>query len=744
MSSKSGSKTPSEKKGTEKEAAKPSGKRGEPPKERLQFKTLLLSNPNYFGNIKDSAFKAIKVLSSDTSFEELMCVGYNPQLRQLEAVIYIKQDSGYGGGVCSSGTFEYVRFYLSFDNGATWEDVGMEQFTVNDISGPKPLEYGVTRAVKPRRKFCFFENLPKVRAILSWNLPPPANTPNFTPVWGNVREANIQVEPFKLFKISDLIAEKQIQIQPDIAALLDTETELKAAEPKALNLAQLHSQYKDKKVPAHRFLFPAVQKHIASPESGETVGAALSTGLLQELKINVLDVLDLIQKTDGNTTFEELKCIGLNTNNDTLLGILTVKLQSGYSGNLCSAGSREYVAFWVDWEDGTGWHHVGTTSVIVHDINNLPPGGLQYAVFTPLNTLAHRRPCETGPRTARIRAILAWEEIPPAGNPDFVPTWGNREETRVFIKPGPQILPGETKPYLETVGGVPVCHIDQSTGFAPGERPFGGVVNITGFIIGAPDLSAIPLKYKLSVRQLPGGLWVPLNNSFDITVLEQIGGGIPTSYGITQAVDSDGFYTFREDMNATGLGWRLVTGRLLGQWITAAPMTGLWEIKVEAKDFLGTIYTAGTILCSADGTTRQNVKIFLDEIAPKADVTITGFSRGGGPVQPAIDCATLQKGDIIHGQYTALDPDGHFGSLSLTVQPSGPAHGATVNPSSRSYPVVSTNGEVGNWTLDTSAMDPCGYVVRLNVADRTIVHSNAAISWTDEDFVGFCLAAVKK
>ena len=29
-----------------------------------------------------------------------------------------KQPFGYGGDICSSGTPEYVRFYLSFDNGA--------------------------------------------------------------------------------------------------------------------------------------------------------------------------------------------------------------------------------------------------------------------------------------------------------------------------------------------------------------------------------------------------------------------------------------------------------------------------------------------------------------------------------------------------------------------------------------------------------------------------------------------------
>jgi hypothetical protein len=83
--------------------------------------------------------------------------------------------------------------------------------------------------------------------------------------------------------------------------------------------------------------------------------------------------------------------------------------------------------------------------------------------------------------------------------------------------------------------------------------------------------------------------------------------------------------------------------------------------------------------------------------------------------------------------------DEHFGTLALDVEPAGPAHGAAVNPPSRSYPIVPTLGENGDWTLDTTGMDPCGYVVRLRTWDRTIVSSNGG--WYCEDFVGFCLKA---
>jgi hypothetical protein len=178
-------------------------------------------------------------------------------------------------------------------------------------------------------------------------------------------------------------------------------------------------------------------------------------------------------------------------------------------------------------------------------------------------------------------------------------------------------------------------------------------------------------------------------------------------------------------------------------------MTRLWEIRIEAKDTVtNTLYLAGVTTCATDGTARQNVKVWLDEVAPTADVTITGFSVGPGPVQPAGDCATFSKGVTIHGTYSVSDE--HFGSLSLTIQPADPASGATVNPSSRVYgppDFVPTTGESGTWTLDTGPMNPCGYVVRLSTEDRTVVgYGNGtgggySVGRFNEDFSGFCLEA---
>src|ERR1041384_13305 len=87
-------------------------------RERAQFKALLLGNPNYFGNLPDSKFKPVLQIQGNTTYEQIGCVGFQPQFHRLEAVVFIKQSSGYGGGVCSNGSQEYVRFYLSYDEGA--------------------------------------------------------------------------------------------------------------------------------------------------------------------------------------------------------------------------------------------------------------------------------------------------------------------------------------------------------------------------------------------------------------------------------------------------------------------------------------------------------------------------------------------------------------------------------------------------------------------------------------------------
>ena len=123
-------------------------------------------------------------LGNDTYFEQLTCVGYNPGRGEVEATVQIKRAGGYGSDLCGPGSREWLRFYVSYDDGATWQDVGLGSFLAHNIPDQpdcagqpgKPLSYTVAYPLPdPKRRPCPWPVLPLVRAILSWQvIPAPA------------------------------------------------------------------------------------------------------------------------------------------------------------------------------------------------------------------------------------------------------------------------------------------------------------------------------------------------------------------------------------------------------------------------------------------------------------------------------------------------------------------------------------------------------------------------------------------
>jgi hypothetical protein len=756
--------------------------------ERAQFKSLLLQNPNYFGNLEDSPFKPVNPITSNSSFEELVCVGLAPPYDRLEGVVQVKQSGGYGGDICS-GTREYVRFFVDlFDNGV-WHDVGVASVKVHDILGPKPLCYGVRTDFSPFKKFCYFENIVKVRAILQWNAAPPSN-PFYVPVWGNVVDVQVQIHPFYFWPWGDLFEElKQIPIKiPDpigpVIEQLDPKTPLTILEAQPLTLVEKMELYQGQDVPVHRFAFQEAQQLLKLSDPNAL--APLGKSSLVELGLEEIQLDNLVGKlfpTDGDTSFEELRCVGLYPEADLIEAVLTVKKSSGYSGPLCGNGSTEYVAFWSDFGDGSGFQYQGTSTVEVHDLQTIPPEGVQYAVFLKKDLTEFRVPCEIGPRVVRLRAILSWETPPPPGNPNYVPVWGNREECRVQLEPGE--LLGHI-PLIETVGDIGVDDIDQITGLGTGdaqigffsvlESPFGGVVTLAGRIGDPPNSfggGELPFKYRIEVfGPPPFNSWQPLTNPIQVKVSEWLS-GIPQQCApgdfvcdvtLTPTDDGDGFgpgwYPYLEDIK--GLNQRFLVVDKLASWFTNSDMEGMWQIRITAKDpnpAIPVLYPGVQIVkvrvdnTPPSGPAGPNATPAQIEANPPLE--ITGATFNGNPI-PAIDCGKFPVGTILTGTYEVHDPglvglDQHFRTLTLDVIPDGPANGATPSPSVRSYPVVPTTGEAGTWTLETSwplntpgrepgttGMDPCGYVLRLVAGDRTNVNSVGYQFQLVYD-VGFCL-----
>ncbi len=686
----------------------------------------------------------LEAVDGNTTFERLACVGLTPSMDQLTAVVRLTANTGYSGPLCASGSLEHVRFYVSTDDGATWVDAGTDSFAVHDTPGPRPLDHAVNVVTPLWHTLCWIRNQPLVRAILSWNVAPPANQPDWSPPWGNVVEARVRPRSRRFPTWHDLVAVDAVTLNSVLAQTIDLSTPVTMTPLPAPTLPELAKTYARAKVPAHRFALPALLEAQASglqpaalPAPGGGPVPPAFTTLATSIDLKVKDLFADLFKTDGDTTYEELGCVGYDPVEDALVGVFTVKRPFGYNGSPCSAGSTEHVAFWVDW--GSGWVHVGTTATVVHD-ETVPDDGLRFSVYQPLGSYSHRRACSDGPVQPKVRAILSWQVAPPPGDPNWRPTWGNREEA-TFELPSGAVTP--LAPVLESVSGYAVCQIGPATGRTTSHtRPFGAGISVAGFIPGAPDRSSPPMRYKLVARQISSSGTVlateELRTTFTVTVTESVGGAAPVQYPVTQVADAAGWFTYLEDPDPSGSGWRRVVGNLLYPW-ESRPRTGMWELELRSKDPFGTEYAAQVITCP-DSTTRQRVRLYLDQADPEVDVEITSYRLPGQPSIPAGSCMKFPVGAIISGTFSATDE--HFDSVGLAVE--GAAHTGTTpsgNPrwsitGATAFPAASTSGTAGTWEFDTEGMLACGYVLRGTAVDRTV---NGSGGWRDTDVEGFSL-----
>jgi hypothetical protein len=698
---------------------------------RGQFRSLLMANPNYFGTLGDLGQAPQLVINQDTYYEQIGCIGYEPALKRLEAVVYVRQETGYGGDICTAGTPEYVRFYLSYDGGATWVDQGMGSFTAHDIPGSKPLEFDVTVHIDPPAAWCFTEVLPIARAILAWNDPPPANTPGHVPVWGEVQDAQIQIAPRRFFVFDDLFAELKVELTPELAKVVPKALSVETAQATTLSIPQLHALYKDTDVPGHRFLHKALEAQALSLAPAAVAKTPFSS-LVADLGIDLGAIIGQFLATDGDTSFEELRCVGLNPVESALVGTLTLKRASGYSGDLCSTGSKEYVAFWIDY--GSGFTYAGTTSVDVHDLKGIGPNGIEYAVFLPVDLTAHQRPCQAGPVTARVRAILSWQSPPPWWNPGFVPHWGNREETTILINPGPSV--DAHVPFLSRLGDIPQQFIGADgkatgstiqTGFVASDSPFGGVITVAGHVSNAGPGQRYRVMRKL--HGAPDSSYLPITNepaglALTLSTWDLVNGWQQST--ITVHADADGYYPY-EDYSSN----HNVEGDLLLRWYSTLGEHGsTFDLRIDL---------------SVDGDPAHDVHsnvvtALVDNVDPVATLDI---DLGAG-----VQCADFNTGAVFTGTFDATDE--HFGSFSFEIQPSGPAHGVLPVPASGTSTAyggaIADPGLSGaTYTLTTGVppgppqpMDPCGYALILHVSDRTNVNSGGG-SHRAQAAVGFCI-----
>ncbi len=705
------------------------------PELREPFRLLLLENPNYFGNLSKAGmkleeFKPVVEIISDTYYEELTCISFAPDTNELTGVVQIKQTTGYSGGPCTDGSKEYIRFYVDYERDGTWVDEGVVNFDSHDLPFDENLCYTVTLKIDPKKKSCCDDApvLPRVRGILSWNYEPPADQPDWLPVWGNHLEVNIQIasrsDLFCLLKAK--LADLSIAIKPGeletLASVLKIEKEPTSLPPTFLALKEQYGE----KVEDARFGYKFIDALTKEPNQ---LALLDKVATLKMYGLDIAKVSEFLQEAEFNTSYEEVKCVGIDRDWSILNASILVKHPSGYSGDLCHEGSLEYVAFYMDF--GSGWEHMGTNSVGVHDIPQIPRDGLCYNVALPVSLSEHQKVwCETD--KARVRAILSWNVLPTPNDPDYVAPWGDWEECAVEVKPLPQgVAPGEIVPVISSLGGMFVTKINAS-GYANGENavglkaedsPFDGKIEILGEIIGAPDSSApgvACIQYRIMVNQPShSGGFQPYLREFEIDVFSTIGGVLTFVPDVPQVPAADGWMDYYPDFFLPDTV--SVDRNLLGVFVPSEE--GLHQVYIEMFDPNTGIYAHS-----------NTVSFMVDKQAPVVDIEITS---GAG------NCGIFAVGHTISGTFSIQDA--HCKEVELSVTPTDEAHGAkpTIDGSGGLSKLeygtgLPGTGFSGTWELDTSSMDPCGYNIRIRGLERTII-SSRTISRRRWDIEGFCL-----
>lgn len=712
------------------------------PRERTHYKSLLVANPNYFGNLPESSFPPVKKMAGNTTYEELECLGYNPALDLLEATVHIKLPSGFSGDLCSPGSTEYVRFYVDYGTGNGWQDVGLASFNSHDLPNmldctnqpDKPLSYVLTCPLNPEeRNFCIFPQLPKVRGILSWDLQPPAGQPNWPPPWGNVIDRHIQVQPRPLLWIDvvNALPADTLEKLPDLSQVVVTEP-FPLPGPGPVELAEMAKMYhpqaavrtqstaaNSQVVPAHRFGAAAIQTAL---ELGNQETYLQMAQQWQSLDLDLAKAAGALQELSGNVSYEELTCLGLEYNLDRLVATFKIKRPTGYSGDLCSAGSQEYVAFWVDWDNTCDWTYLNTVQVNVHDIATIPPDDLFYSAILPVDLNVFRQPCQKGPKIARIRAVLSWNVPPSTTNPNAPVHWGNRIDAHVQLHPG---VPGEPGvPQISIIGGVGVADINVfgngmtkpaatfALGGSPADPwllgrgcPFGGLI----IVQGPPTIGA---DYRLWARLQGQPLTEQvIKNPFHVVDWLGVGSWV-TPNPVT------GFVTYMNTLANFE--------QVLAHW--TPPGDDTWEIRLEMTAGGPSIFTAWHTI-QLDNTAPRRKPAAAPFEPP--EVTCEIHIDSGG------DCKDFTTSSVISGRFTARDV--HFGGFSLQTLPSSMSPNAptTAVPTTSQTATFASGGSA--WQLDTTGMQPCGYVVLLQVWDRAIVNSQPGSHNYNYYDVGFCL-----
>jgi hypothetical protein len=189
--------------------------------------------------------------------------------------------------------------------------------------------------------------------------------------------------------------------------------------------AELHSLYAGTSVPPHRYLAPALVSALHSP----AIALDPASWFSDIVDIDLSSVAGTWLRTNGDTSFEQLKSVEFDLSACRLTAVVTIKQRCGYSGGPSTAGSREFVAFWADW--GFGFRYEGTASVEVHDCSSRPDASQDDSLALSIDLSSRTHDSGEATKPLRVRAVLSWNTPPSTTHPYAQAAWGNSLDRRI-------------------------------------------------------------------------------------------------------------------------------------------------------------------------------------------------------------------------------------------------------------------------------------------------------------------------
>lgn len=127
-------------------------------------------------------------------YEEMPCVGYDPQRRLFAAPVKIKQTFGFGG-TPFPGSREHVLHCVADQAGVLQPVARGSVHLSNAIAGQFPTWQFAVIALANQNLYTVLpldQTTQRARSILSWAFPP--TSCNYTPIWGNAVNYRIRLD----------------------------------------------------------------------------------------------------------------------------------------------------------------------------------------------------------------------------------------------------------------------------------------------------------------------------------------------------------------------------------------------------------------------------------------------------------------------------------------------------------------------------------------------------------------------